>query len=68
MNDTHVDKDMSVLLNSRSSRKLHSVARVIVVSKEEGNDHFTTAQDAISAVPANNRHLIIIQVKPVIYK
>jgi len=42
-------------LSSTPSQKLNDVAAsFIVLAKEKGNDHFTTVQDAINAVPANN--------------
>eukprot|EP00253_Pinus_taeda_P012270 PITA_12270 len=50
------------------SRKLIDVARVIVVAKEKGMGDFTTVQEAINAVPVNNTNLILIRVKPGIYK
>lgn len=51
-----------------ASRKLIDVARVIVVAKQKGMGDFTTVQEAINAVPVNNTNLILIRVKPGIYK
>lgn len=68
MHDSRGEKNMREL-NSRSPRKLNDIAgRVIVVAKEKGNGDFTTVQDAINAVPANNTNSILILVKTGIYK
>eukprot|EP00253_Pinus_taeda_P020617 PITA_20617 len=67
MHDSRGEKNMRDL-NSRLPRKLNDIAgRVIVVAKEKGNGDFTTVQDAINAVPANNTNSILILVKPGIY-
>jgi pectin methylesterase-like acyl-CoA thioesterase len=50
-------------------RKLNDVTtRVTVVAKVKGNGDFTTIQDVVNAVPANNMNLVLILVKPDIYE
>lgn len=65
--DGHGEKSYREL-KSRSSRKLISIAKVIVVSKDKGNGVVTTVQAAIDAVPANNTNWILIRVKPGTYR
>ena len=55
-------------------RKLKAVppnsgnALVLTVAKEGGQGVFTTVQQAINAVPVNNKNPVVINVKPGIYK
>jgi hypothetical protein len=64
----------STELKRSSTRKLNGIpansgkARVITVDKKKGQGHFTTVQDAIDAVPANNKNPVTINVKPGIYR
>ena len=61
-------------LKGSSSRKLKGIPvnvgkpQVLTVAKDRGQGDFTTVQEAINAVPVNNKNPVEITVKPGIYR